>query len=54
MDFEFFIKFENRSMKTAQVNSILITKSMNIQLFTFFMVGWSVVILCDFQCSVHL
>ena len=32
---EFLRKFENRSIKIARVNSILITKSMDLQLFTF-------------------
>ena len=32
--FEFFRKFENRGIKIAQVDSILITKLINLQLFT--------------------
>ena len=31
---EFDTKFDNRCIKIAQVNSILITKSINLQLFT--------------------
>ena len=31
---EFLIKFENRGIKIARVNSILITKFINLQLFT--------------------
>ena len=31
---EFLGKFENCGVKTARVNSILITKSINLQLFT--------------------
>ena len=31
---EFLTKFENRSIKVARVNSILITKSINLLLFT--------------------
>ena len=31
----FFRKFENRGIKIARVNSILVTKSINLQLFTF-------------------
>ena len=31
---EFFRKFENRFIKISRVNSILITKSINLQLFT--------------------
>ena len=29
-----FLKFENRGIKIARVNSILITKSINLQLIT--------------------
>ena len=32
---EFLRKFENRDIKIARVNSILITKSINLQLFIF-------------------
>ena len=31
---EFPIKFENRGMKIARVNLIIVTKSNNLQLFT--------------------
>ena len=33
---EFLRKFENRGIKIAQVNSIIITKSRNLQVFTIF------------------
>ena len=36
---KFLRKFENRGIKIAQVNSILITKSINLQLFTFILYG---------------
>ena len=36
---EFFRKFENRGIKIAQVKSILITKSINLQLFTLILSG---------------
>ena len=36
---EFLRKFENRSIKIARVNSILITKSVNLQLFTLILYG---------------
>ena len=39
---EFFRKFENRSIKIARVNSILITKSINLQLFTLIFYGFRV------------
>ena len=36
---EFLRKFENRGIKIAQVNSILITKSVNLLLFTLILYG---------------
>ena len=36
---EFLRKFENRGTKIAWVNSILITKSINLQLFTLIWYG---------------
>ena len=36
---EFFRQFENRGMKIARVNSILITGSINLQLFTLILYG---------------
>ena len=39
---EFLRKFENRGIKIAQVNSILITKSINLQLFTLRARVWKV------------
>ena len=42
---EFLRKFENRGTKIAGVNSILITKSINLQLFTLILCG--VIVLCD-------
>ena len=36
---EFLRKFENRGFKISRVNSILITKSINLQLFTSIMYG---------------
>ena len=42
---EFIKKFENRSIKIARVNSILITKFINLQLFTLILYG--VAVRCD-------
>ena len=39
---EFLRKFENRSIKIARVNSILIAKSINLQLFTLTLFGFGV------------
>ena len=39
---EFLWKFENRSIKIARVNSILITKSINLQLFALILYGFGV------------
>ena len=39
---EFLRKFENRSIKIARVNSILITKFFNLQLFTLILYGLGV------------
>ena len=36
---EFLRKFENRDIKIARVNSILTTKSINLQLFTLILYG---------------
>ena len=36
---KFFRKFENRGIKIARVNSILITKSINLPLFTLILYG---------------
>ena len=36
---EFLIKFENRGIKIARVNSIFITKSINLKLFTLILYG---------------
>ena len=36
---EYLIKFENRGIKIAGFNSILITKSTNLQLFTVILYG---------------
>ena len=36
---EFFRKFENRGIKITRVNSILIAKSLNLQLFTLILYG---------------
>ena len=36
---EFSKKFENRDIKIARVNSILITKSINLQLITLILYG---------------
>ena len=35
---EFLRKFDNRGIKSARVNSILITKYINLQLFTFIII----------------
>ena len=42
---EFIRKFENRGIKIARVNSILTTKSINLQLFTLILYG--VGVCCD-------
>ena len=42
---EFLIQFEKRDIKIARVNSILITKSINLQLFTLILYG--VGVCCD-------
>ena len=42
---EFLRKFKNRGIKITRVNSILITKSSNLQLFTFILYG--VGVRCD-------
>ena len=39
---EFLRKFENRSIKIVRVNSILITKPINLQLFTLVLYGLGV------------
>ena len=39
MDARISQKFENRSIKIARVNSILITKYINLQLFTLILHG---------------
>ena len=55
---EFLRKIENRGIKIALVNSILITKYINLQIFTLILYG--VGIYCDRQpltdcpCIVHL
>ena len=36
---EFLKKIENRGIKIARVNSILITKSINLELFTLILYG---------------
>ena len=36
---EFLRKFENRGIKISLINSILITKSINLQLFTLILYG---------------
>ena len=49
---EFLRKFENRGIKIAGVKSILITKSINVQLFTLILYG--VGVRCDRRrFSVH-
>ena len=42
---EFFSKFENRGIKMARVNTILISKYINFQLFTLILYGFGVC--CD-------
>ena len=42
---EFLRKFENRDIKIARVNSILITKSINLHLFT--LILYDVGLRCD-------
>ena len=42
---EFLIKFENRGIKIYRVNSILITKSIDLLLFT--LILYSVGVRCD-------
>ena len=42
---EFLRNFENRGIKIDQINSILITKSINLQLFTLILYG--VGVRCD-------
>ena len=44
---EFLRKFENRSTKISRVNLILITKSINLHLFTLILYGFSV--RCDLR-----
>ena len=55
---EFLEKIQNRGMKIARVNSILITKSINLHLFTLILYGvgvhcdvdmwrWHVMLTCD-------
>ena len=44
---EFLRKIQNRSIKIARVNSILITKSGNLQLFTLILYGLGVC--CDLR-----
>ena len=36
---EFLVKFENHGIKIARLNSILITKFINLQLFTYILYG---------------
>ena len=52
---EFLRKFENRGIKIAPVNSILIMKSINFSvIYINFVRCWgSVVIEGNFPCSVH-
>ena len=40
-----FFRFENRGIKIAQVNSILIPKSINLQLYTLILYGFG--LRCD-------
>ena len=55
MDHLILKKIENRGIKIARINSILITKSINLPLFTLILHGVGVrVIEGDFQCIVHL
>ena len=44
---EFLRKFENRSIKIARVNSILITKFTNLELLTYILYGFWVC--CDLR-----
>ena len=44
---EFLKKFENRGIKIAQVNSILITIPINLQLFSLILYGFGV--RCDVE-----
>ena len=44
---EVFRKSENRSIKIARVNSIIMTKSMNLQLFILILYGFGV--RCDLR-----
>ena len=44
---EFLRKFENRGTKIARVNSVLISKSFNLQLFMLILYG--VVVRCDLR-----
>ena len=44
---EFLRKFENRRIKIVRVNSILITRSINLQLFTLILCGF--VVRCDLR-----
>ena len=44
---EFLRKFENRGIKIARVNSILITKSINLQFLTLILYG--VGVRCDLR-----
>ena len=48
---KFLRKFENHSIKIAGVNLILITKSINLQLFTFILFGFGVP--CDLDQSIY-
>ena len=48
---EFLSKFENRSIKFARVNSILITKSINLQLITLILCGAGV--RCDIDIFIY-
>ena len=42
MDDQIYQNFEDRSIKIALINSILITKSINLQLFTLILCGFGV------------
>ena len=44
---KFLRKFENRSIKIARVNSVLIIKSINLQFFTLILYGFGV--RCDLR-----
>ena len=55
---EFLRKFENPGIKIARVKSILITKSVNLQLFILILYGiggplWCWHLLTKRHCSVH-